>query len=166
MTKNNSSGQPPAGIIILICMIIVCGFSFYALINREPDQREEDCSKVEVFDAQKKRCRDMTGREYAQKWAESDEANIKYGREHATVCTPAEKITSMHEGKYILACYTVRHIYDTGKGTVFLNSNGEIGDFLQCLSDITLYDTRMLKDILANILGYMVRSRIMRGSAK
>lgn len=118
-----------AGWIVFACVAIVAGFGFFALINQEPDQNESDCSNAEVFDASKKRCKVMTGLEYAKKWAATDEKNADYGKKHATVCTPAEEVTSANLGEYRLVCFSVEHIYSNGKGTVYLNSKGTRGDF-------------------------------------
>ena len=129
MINKTLRGQSSVGAIIAVCVVIILGFAVFALISRQPDQTESDCSKVEVFDTSAKRCKVITGLEYAKKWAASDEANIKYGREKLTVCTPANEINRTLVGKYILACYKVAHIYDTGKGTVFLDSGTKRGDF-------------------------------------
>lgn len=129
MRRESCKGTSSATIIVAVCIVIVCGLAFYALSKRVPDQTESDCSKVEFYDSSARRCKTITGLEYAQKWAAIDENNVTYGREHATVCTPANEINSTYIGKYRLVCYRVESVYDTGRGTVFLNSGRNRGDF-------------------------------------
>lgn len=117
------------GAIIAACIAIIGGFSVYAAANKEPEQRESDCSNSEIYDTSSKRCKNLTGLEYAQKWAKTDEANIASTKKKAITCTNTSEINRSMLDEWRLVCFHVTSIYDTGRGTVFLNSEGKRGDF-------------------------------------